>query len=384
MPRKMRSSFGCVQRLDKNRYRLRWWEDDGCEYKRRTRMVHGTRREAERAMAEIRAGLDETKRRRVAIPTVGEAYEKWARPLMLRQVEEGRTAASTQRMRESAWNTSVGPRWSDVKVTEVRALDVQRWLDGMTQKPASRALTLLRLILDQAALYEVVEYNVARRAYTMPVAHKEVRDGAYSLEELDRIARAAEGSPCEAAMILSMFGSARTGESLGVRLSEVTRDDYEGLPVTVAQVVRQVRSGGELSADGTLKNPQSVRPLVIPPPWGDRLWEVAEKARAVGDEWLSDDGLGRPITPTALRKEWAKACKAAGVEQKQPRAARRSWETYMRWDMGVEQSRIEQMMGHALPGVTGAHYDKPTARMFVQAVGEAVKKRPFVRKVEGA
>lgn len=128
-------------------------------------------------MAGIRVGLNETKRQRVAAPTVGEAYEKWAKPLMLRQVEEGRTASSTQRMRESAWNTSVGPRWADVKVTEVRALDVQRWLDGMTQKPASRALTLLRLILDQAALYEVVEHNVARRAYTMPVAHKEVRDG---------------------------------------------------------------------------------------------------------------------------------------------------------------------------------------------------------------
>lgn len=180
-------------------------------------------------------------------------------------------------------------------------------------------------------------------------------------------------------MILSMFGSARTGESLGVRLDEVSRAEHAGVRMTVAQVVRQVHSDGKLSADGDLKNRQSVRPLVVPEPWGDRLWEIAEERRAAGDVWLSDDGLWRPMSQNAYRREWARACEAAGVEAKQARAARRSWETYMRWDMEVDRSKIEQMMGHALPGVTGEHYDKPTAPMFVRAVGEAFARKPFMR-----
>ena len=180
-------------------------------------------------------------------------------------------------------------------------------------------------------------------------------------------------------MILCMFGSARTGESLGVKLCEVARDEAEGVEVTVAQCVRQVRSDASLSPDGALKNQQSVRPLVIPPPWGDRLWEIAETARAAGETWLCDDGGGVPMGQNAYRREWAKAVKAAGVEPKQPRAARRSWETYMRWDMEIDRSKVEQMMGHALPGVTGEHYDKPTARMFVQTVGHAFAVKPFMR-----
>ncbi len=378
MPRRMRSSFGCVQRVDRDRYRLRWWELVGGEYKRRSETVRGTRREAERRMAEIRAGLDETAcGPRRSAPTVGECWERWARPAMLRQVEEGRVAASTQRMRESSWRVAVGPRWAGVKVTDVRALDVQRWLDGMTEKPAVRALALLRAVLDQAVLYEAVGDNVARRAYSMPRAHADATDGAYTLAELDRVARAAEGMPCEAAMLLMMFGSARAGEALGVRAGEVREMESRGVRMAAAPVSRQMGNDGRVT--GKLKTPQSARPLIVPEPWGLRLLELAEGALSRGEEWLCDTGEGLPMKQAAMRREWARAVAAAGVEPKQPRAARRSWETYMRWEMGVSPDRVEAMMGHALPGVTGAHYDKPTASVFADTVGAAFSVKPFIR-----
>ena len=43
----------------------------------------------------------------------------------------------------------------------------------------------------------------------------------------------------------------------------------------------------------------------------------------------------------------------------------------MRWDMDIDHSKIEQMMGHALPGVAREHYDKPTAQAFIDTVGKA-------------
>ena len=161
---------------------------------------------------------------------------------------------------------------------------------------------------------------------------------------------------------------------------EVTRAESHGVRMTVAEVNRQVHSDARISEEGALKNRQSVRALVIPEPWGDRLWEVAEKARADGEVWLCDTGDGKPLSQNAYRREWQRATAAAGVEDKQPRAARRSWETFMRWDMAVDRTKVEQMMGHALPGVTGAHYDKPTTQMFVEVVGEAFSRRPFKRK----
>ncbi len=165
-------------------------------------------------------------------------------------------------------------------------------------------------------------------------------------------------------------------DRLGMRLEDVERAEYHSMTLAVAHVRRQVTSDARVSE--ALKTRASARPLVIPEPWSLRLLELADEARERGDVWLTDDGIQRPVSQNAYRRAWADACRLAGVEAKQPRAARRSWETYMRWDMRVEQSRVEQLMGHVLPGVTGTHYDKPTTQMFVEVVGEAFERRPFV------
>ena len=381
MPRKQRSTWGSITRLGKDRYRLRWWEERDDGYARRSEVVRGTRRAAERRLAEIRSSLDETaphKRARHKM-TVGEAYERWWLPDAEARLESGKLAKNTLKCRLSKWKVYVGPRWADVACSDVRALDVQAWLEPITKKPASDSLALLRQILDYAVLYEVIGDNVARRQYRMPDAHRDLKDGAFTLGELDRIAEAAHGDCCEAAMLLMMFGSCRTGESLGVLLPEVSRVGSHGLMLTTAKIVRQVNSDGSVSDDGDLKNRQSVRTVVVPPPWGDRLWEIAESVRENDSTWLSDNGLGRPLSQNRLRSQWLAAVARAGLPKKLPRAARRSWETYMRWDMGVERSKVEQMMGHALQGVTGEHYDKPSATAFVETVADAFSRKPFVR-----
>ncbi len=376
MPRRMRSSFGCVQRVDRERYRLRWWEEAGGEYKRRSETVRGTRREAERRMAEIRASLDETAHgRRREVPTVREAYERWWLPDAEQALADGRLARSSMKCRLSKWRKYVGPRWGDVRVNAIDPLELQEWLLTMTRKPASDALALLRQVLDRCLTYDVVDANVARRPYRMPTAQVDRSDGAYTLAELARIAEAARGSFAEAPMLLCMFGSARTGEALGVGVSDVEAAESHGVSMAVAHVSRQVTSDARVSA--RLKNRSSVRALVVPEPWGPRLLELAAEAGGRGEAWLAGDGTGRPLSQNAYRREWARVCRLAGVGPRQPRAARRSWETYMRWDMGVEQWRVEQMMGHALPGVTGVHYDTPTAAAFVEVVGAAFAARPW-------
>lgn len=379
-----RRGFGSITKLGRGHYRVRWTEHVGGEAVKRSQNVRGTRADAEAALDAAKRGEaphPKRSRRRASgmrDMTVGEAYERWWLPAARARLDAGEIAKNTWNSMGTTWRLRVS-RWADVRCRDVRPVDIQEWLDPMTQKPAVDALAMLRQILDYAALYEVVEVNKARREYVMPKRHRDGRDGAYTLAELDRIAQAARGSCAEAAMLLSMFGSCRTGESLGVRVPEVSRAEACGLSLTVAQVVRQVVTGSDVSPDGVLKNRQSVRPVVVPPPWGDRLWELAGAARSRGEAWLCDDGCGRPLSQAVLRREWAAATAAAGVEPRQPRAARRSWETFMRWDMGIDRSKVEQMMGHALPGVTGEHYDRPTERMFVEAVAEAFARRPFVR-----
>ena len=382
MPRRRRSTFGTIERLSgRNHWNVKWWETRDGVHARRSQVVWGTRREAERRLAEIRVGLDETdhgtRQRLARRVTVGEAYERWWLPNARARLEEGRLARKTFSQMGSTWRLRVS-RWRDVPCRDVRPADIQAWLDPMTQKPAQDALSMLRQILDFAVMYEVVDTNKARNAFTMPHAHEERTDGAYTLDELARIAEAARGCLTEPALLLMMFGSCRTGEALGPLLDECRVESSHGLDLVVVDIVRQVRAAGRLGEDGELKNPQSVRPVVVPPPWSARLWELVGERRRAGDTFLVDDGHGHPVRQEVLRADWTEAVKAAGLPPKAPRAARRSWETYMRWTMGIAPDRVERMMGHALPGVTGAHYDKPTSEMFVETVAAAFARRPFV------
>lgn len=273
MPRRQRSTWGSITRLGKERYRLRWWEDVDGEYARRSEVLRGSRRAAERRLAEIRSSLDETaphgRRRARRKLTVGEAYERWWLPDAEARVRAGRLAKQTLDGYQSKWRVYVAPRWADVPCADVRPLDIQTWLEPITQKPAVDSLALLRQTLDFATTYEVVGENVARRPYRMPDAHKDLSDGAYTLDELDAIAQAARESCCEAAVLLMSFGSCRTGESLGVRVDQVSRVTSHGLELTTAEVVRQVNSDATISADGVLKNRQSVRTVVVPPRPGE-------------------------------------------------------------------------------------------------------------------
>lgn len=377
MPRGARSDWGSVTEVERGRrYRLRYWAETPEGYRRVSETVRGTRRQATDLLAQRRVEHSAD----APCPTVRYAYERWWLPRAEARLASGDLARNTFDNYATRWRRDVGPRFGDVPCDGVRPMDVQRWLDPMTQKPAVDSLALLRQVLDLAATYDVVAENVARRRYAMPRRHEDRKDGAYALSELDAIARAARGMRSEAAIILMCFGSCRTGESLGVRPSEVAPARSHGLALATVRIVRQVNSDSSLSPDGVLKNPQSVRTVVVPPPWAARLLELAGEAAARGDAWLCDDGCHRPLSQNRMRAEWSAAVAAAGLPARQPRAARRSWETYMRWDMRVERSMVEQMMGHALPGVTGAHYDRPDAARFVDVVAEAFAARPFTAR----
>ena len=68
MARRQRASWGCVQRLGRDRYRIRYWADLGDGYRRRTETVRGTRREADARLAALR-GLHECSPRPPRAPT---------------------------------------------------------------------------------------------------------------------------------------------------------------------------------------------------------------------------------------------------------------------------------------------------------------------------
>ena len=369
MPRRaMRSDWGSVQEIDRGRrYRLRYWAETPDGYKRCSETVRATRRDAYDRLAQIRLEHSQD----APCPTVGEVWERWYRPQLQRMVDAGDRSAGTLYVYDSAWRTCAGPRWAGVPCDQIRPLDVQQWLDGLSASAAEGAMRILRPALDVAVRYGATDVNAFREKYLMPSRSTTTRqdDGIWTLAQLGETWARIHGAWYEAAFVLAGFGGLRVGESLGVRAEDVTDATRDGVPVALVRVARQVAASGEVTE--RLKNHQSARTVPVVGRAG--LW-IIDHARNGGDDggWMTGNGIGGPTIQRTLRKAWARD----GGEHPF-RNLRNSWQTWMRWELRVPPYLIEPMMGHAGHDVTSIHYDRPIAEEFADVMASAYKERPF-------
>ena len=366
MPRRaMRSDWGSVAEIDRGRrYRLRFWAETQDGYKRCSETVRGTRRDAYDRLAQIRLEHSSD----APCPTVGEAYSAWWLPTYERRVADGDGSTATLRNYVSIWATWCRPRWADVPCDQVRPLDVQRWLLSMPYNQARLSLTLLALVADYAVRYGAVGSNPFREKYVMP-SKSTVRGhdkAIWTADEVSAIADAVRGMWLEPALLAQAYGGMRVGEALGIQPADVSGAESHGVPAAMVDVRRQVSQTGGVS--DRLKTRDSRRTVPVVGPRGARLLELSE---ACDGPWLTGDGMGGTVSQRVYSKALRATIKAAGVPLHPITSLRNSWQTWMRWQLHVPPYIIEPIMGHAVPGVTGTYYDRPTPQMMLDAVASA-------------
>lgn len=360
-----RSHWGSNDPAGRGRRRLRFWADlhDGRGYMRHSMTIRGTAGDGWLMLDKlhIKHGSD------TVSPTVAQAFEAWWLPDAQDRLEAGDLSRNTYANRISRWRCHVEPRWGDVCVGDVKPLDIQEWLKGLTSTMAGEALATLRQILDFCVRYEIIERNPASGSFRMPkrVDRSHSKD-VYTLDEMVAALDAVRGTVAYIPAIMSGIGSCRVGESLGARvdLGEVRREEVGGMVVAVVDVVRQVDANGRAMPDHQLKTSTSERPVIIPEPWS--LDVLAEPG-----PWLCDRGIGEPVSQRVVAKNWKRALGDAGIEPIPFRNLRNSWRTYMRWELGVAEDMLEAMMGHAGRNVGEMHYDRPRWEAFAGAVVRA-------------
>lgn len=357
--RKKRAAWGSLTETEPNVWRIRYWSCGPDGYKRRSKTIRGTRKDAERARAELMLEHSDD----APCPTVGEVWERWYLPTLQRRVGDGDMSESTMRRYVQVWTRTIDQRWSDVPCDGVRPLHVQQWLDGLSRTEADGALKVLRPLLDNAVRYGVIDANPFREKYLLPSRSTvNSRDrGIWTLAELGALWRdVACGQWWEGAFLLAAFGGLRTGEALGVRADCVTWRDG----CAMVAVERQVSPRG---ITDRLKTPQSRRVVPITGAAGRRIAQLA----ATCDGWISGDGMGGPSTRRVLQFAWTSAAEHPFQN------LRAAWQTWMRWQMRVPPWAIEYAMGHLEPSVTGQHYDRPQAEAVAEVVLDAYAKRPY-------
>ena len=369
-PRK-RSDWGSLTEVSPGVWRIRYWASCGEDgYRRRSKTVRGTRKEAGDVMAQLR--LEHTED--APCPTVRECWERWYRPDRERMVEDGDLAPASLEQYSSTWKVHVSPRWGDVPCDAVRPLAVQQWLMGMRRSAASASQLLLRQLLDYAVRYECIASNPLDAKYLLPSKSTTATrdDGVWSPEGVCEVWRACHGTWIEAAVLLGAFGGLRVGESLAVRSEDVTKRTVDGVTVALVEVKAQIDAHAR-KVDRT-KNEWSMRTAVLAGRPAERLLELAAASES---GWLTTDGLGGHARQDLTRIEFERTLRRAGVEVHLLKNLRKSWETNSRWTLKMPPWITERMMGHVGEGVTGRHYDRPEADEFAEALAHAWKANPY-------
>lgn len=370
MPRKkQRSSWGSLKSVGKTKHVLRYMANTPEGRTRKSVTFNCSRAQAE--LERDRLHVLHADKDDKPVPTIGKAYSMWYEPWLRRRVESGKAKERTVEIYTRCWDAYVEPRWARTPVSAVPPQQFQEWLLTLSLNNAKAALAVLRKIGDFSVKYECAQSNKFRIPYELPdISRPSKRQGTYSLAEADELFRALDGSPVKAPYILACFGSARTGESLGVRPEEVELVSSHGVELAVAPIVRRMGETGDAPLpDGDLKTLQSERALVIPEPYGTDLYAIAQQKIHEGVEWLADRGDGLPMSRSMLNHMWSKE---AGRDALPFANLRTSWRTFAQYDWGVDYDTLEVLMGHKLKGVTGDHYLKPSVEQLINAVAKAV------------
>lgn len=367
MPRKTRRRpWGSITEITRGKkYVIRWTENTDVGRKRKTRTIYGTHADADKELTRIRFTIIDDS----PTMTVGEVFSKWYMPWLSNRLETGKIKQATYDAYTRVLRKSILPRWKDVPINSINAIAIQKWLDGLAKNEANIAIVIMKAAIDFPVKYELIESNKFRIGYDMPANKKKLKSKkVYSLEEANRIFDKARGTDIEAAVIISLFGSARVGESLGVKSAEVQLVERNGVEVAVVPIVRRIGTyNGEVMPDGDLKTKSSFRIVVIPAPYGARLYEIAQES--VGDEWLTHISDGRAMGCWMLRYRWKELASDNYIPFSNLRS---SWRTFAQFEWNIDYDTCELLMGHQLSGVSGRHYIKPSDEQLIDTVTKAM------------
>ncbi len=357
-----KSRFGTVQHMGADKYRIFWTAPQNGGKARFSKVIHGTRDDAETALARARIGL------------LG--------------------ADGSCRLRDY-WAASVEPTLPDLaaKTAHEYARLRQRELE-----PRIGALPLgaIDRAAAERALNDIESPTVQRAAYRLlkKVLNMAVRDGAIASHPVDRYIRLAphrrlykelveapdvaawmdgvRGSKYEAVLLLELGGGLRVEEACALvwhaDVSPLAMGGRTYVSVDIRRALVPVAGGGRILK--ATKTEGSERRILVGEPFASRLMELMPEHPAplcaarpfAGGEPAPED-FTSPVTITHNYRTW---CKRRGMRYVCPKNLRSSFAT-LHGEAGSPDSVVSGIMGHTDGTTKGRNYQRVTLRAMAAA-----------------
>lgn len=342
-----------------------------------SRIVHGVKRDAQRALTDKLKALDEGRLEDPSLLPLAAWLEEWL------------TNKSQDLKKGSQENYSdllrlyIVPTLGRIRLADLKPLDIQRTITALAEGrdrpgpvgPATirQAVSRLSDALEAARKLRMITLNPARDV-TLPKAPRPGPKVVLTEEQAARLVAVFAGHRLGAMWILSLGTGLRPGEGLALRWEDV--DFTEGL-LHVRHSLWRSRARGSRPELVDPKTETSKRIIPLSP----GLLAVLRKHRsrqaqerlAAGPAW-KDNGLlfpladGRPTPAEHARRHFYLVIEKAGLPRMSPHGLRHSAATLL-IQAGIDPRTVADQLGHSNVKTTLEWYVKTTPERLREAAG---------------
>ncbi len=322
--------------------------------------VKGTKKEAEKKVAEMLHQLDNGAFIKPGKVTVGEYLGRW-----LRDYVRPNLAPNTAKWYECIIRKHLTPSLGNIQLTQLKPEHLQRYYseelangrcDGkgaLSPQTVRHCHVAIHYALETALKWGLITRNPADAASPPPTQHRQMQ--TWNDDEIRSFLEATKETPYYALFHLLLASGMRRCEALALRWCDID------LTLCQAYVTRSLHH----LADGTFafRQPKTVkgrRSIALPPSTSLVLGEHREKRSALLEKLetrLSDDSLvfshidGTPLHPCSITHAWGKLVKRAGIKYIRLHDARHTHASLM-LKQGVHPKIVQERLGHASIQIT--------------------------------
>ncbi len=309
--------------------------------------VKGTKRDAEKRLAELVHQMDTGSYVKPTKSTVGEYLQTW----LVDYASPNLTPRAFERY-ESIVTKYLVPDLGSIPLTQLRPQDLQRHYTAKLATLSPRTVkyhhTVLHVALETALKWGMVARNVACAVDPPPASHTDMQ--TWNEDEIARFLEGARDTEYYALFYLALFTGARRSELLALRWQDV---DLLFGQVQISRGLHHLKDGSYVFSQP--KSAKSRRAIALPPSAVMVLRDHRDKLLTVGD--LADDDLvfchldGSPLRPNSVSRAWVRLAAGCGVKTIRLHDARHTHATLM-LKQGIHPKIVQERLGHSSIAVT--------------------------------
>jgi len=272
-------------------------------------------------------------------PTIEQFYERWIK------AKEKALKPSSYASYVHTFKKHILPEFGDVCLDDIKPLDVQEFVDGLSDKQLSpatvgRVYRYLRSCLRQAQAWDVTSNNPCRKII-LPRSD----NGELDFLEPDEVKRllGEARDPRRVMFALLAMSGLRVGEALGLAWKHINFEQYAII------VERAFDYWGGIQEP---KTPSSRRAVPLLP----SLAEILKEYKGIQERPLPDDLLfatrgGKPWDHSHVRKEFKETLERAGLKKVTLHSLRHTYASTM-LASGASIKALQRALGHASATMT--------------------------------